>query len=81
MTIRERMVKRLTDNGMFAQDAETVLNTVQSDDSMRSMSGRWDHDTAGYPGETMAAIWYAVKTTAAEWIEANAPQAWYRSQF
>lgn len=79
MTIKAKIVELLVSHGMFEDDARTVLQELEKgNDSMR---GRWDEDTAAYPQPLLATLWYSAKVEALKWIDANCPNAWYRSMF
>jgi hypothetical protein len=81
MTIRQWAQTYLTDRGMWPQDAVTIIERMDADPALQSMNGRWDEDTSGYPPALLSALSFNLDLQAVIWIEANCPEAWYRSLF
>lgn len=79
MTIRELFAQRLDNCMMFPDDIKTILTLHEQDPAMSSMAGRWDDATEGYDESTLLTIWMNFQQTALKWIDANQPQAFYRS--
>lgn len=79
MTIREFLLKHLTDNGLWPDEAETVVQGYEQDE--KSMEGRWSDDIEGYPKVMWAALIVCVNGRAVRWIEANKPLHWAKPMF
>ena len=81
MTFKEYFVQKLEENGMFAADANAVIEQTIVAPEAESMQGRWNDDMAGYPPIMSKVLWLTVRLNALKWIDANAPQAWFRPMF
>lgn len=81
MSIENTMTQRLVQCGMFESQAKQVIELAKKEPSLSDMQGRWEDSDSGYPPALIAVTWFAVKQVALKWIDANLPQAWYRSQF
>ena len=79
VTVRELMLKRLHDNGMFEEQAEQVM--VMAEAGMESMKDNWNKPADGYPSVVINVTWISVKQFALQWIESNAPEAWFKAMF
>ena len=79
MKIREYAKDYLTKGGMFPNDADTVLATVEAE--TKQMVGRWDEDTEGYPSQLLAVLRFVLNRAALDWIDEHCPQAFYRAMF
>jgi hypothetical protein len=81
MTFKEAMINELTSRGMFPSQAEEVIEKQikeSKDDCVKSL---WNKDVSGYPDSMKNIMWMGVKKSAYEWIEVNAPEAWFRPMF
>ena len=81
MTFKNYFTKKLEENGMFASDAAAVIDQTIASPEAESMQGRWDDDMAGYPQIMTNIVWMTVRLNALKWIDANAPEAWFRPMF
>lgn len=81
MTFKEAMHKKLTEHGMFDNQASKVLEECMQHESTESMESRWDHDVRNYPEGIQISLWLIVRSRAAEWIKRNIPKAWFRPMF
>ena len=81
MTIHEFVVKHLTDNGMFPDQASAVFAAVETDKANESMAQRWNDQVEDYPKPLFAVILLVVNRKALDWIESNLPQAWFKPMF
>ncbi len=80
MTIRQKLEDYLYQRGMFPNQAKAVVDALISN-SDKSMEGRWDDEVEGYPPSLLAVLGMGLQHEALRWIDANCPQAWYRSLF
>ena len=89
MTIREFLLKNLTDNGLWPDEAEAVLaqyieNSIELDAKgvdCGPMRDRWNDDLEGYPDAMKAVLALGTHTEAVKWIDANKPKHWARLMF
>ena len=84
MTVRGALEQKLFEHGMFPAEAKAVMDRVVAQDAEKDaplMANRWSDAVSGYPPQLLVALWLAVKPHALEWIDANAPKAWYREAF
>ena len=81
MTIREKLLKLLCDNGLFEAEAQEVLKLYENGPLSESMKGRMDDDENGYPEMLMATVWVGIRSSAVTWIDENQPQHWARPMF
>ncbi len=86
MTIRELLVQHLRGKGLFEMQAtEVVTLHIDEDEKLpvgkSAMHGRWDDTLDGYPPQLMPVLFVGVDKTAAEWLDANLPNAWFRPLF
>ena len=80
MTIQEQMASQLIANDMFDSQAKQVMEKVVAE-QQETMSGRWQDDTSDYPAVMINTLWLIVKKTALDWLNENAPQAWFKPMF
>jgi hypothetical protein len=64
---------------MTPDEAKEVIDLVADDPGTSSVQDHWGDDVGGYPPEVLAALALHVRKRGLEWIEENAPEAWYRS--
>ena len=81
MTFREAMIQEMTKRGMFLQQAEQVIDKEIAENKNESMEGRWFENIHAYPEGLVNVVWVGVKQSAYEWIEENAPMAWFKPMF
>ena len=81
MTIEEKLVEMLIENGMFDTQAKEVMELIKSDEANETMQGRWRDAPGDYPEVMLAVLWLSTRIKALEWIDENVPQAWYRPMF
>ena len=81
MNIEDAIKEKLIENGMFESQADEVLSIAKDEELLGDMKGRWGDDVRDYPAFMMPVIWLSVKSVAAEWIEKNAPEAWFKPIF
>lgn len=80
-TFKSLMMEKLQENGLFEEQAATVILAAMKHDSLDNMMGRWNNDPSGYPAGLVNIVWSLVRKVAYEWICINAPQAWFRPAF
>ena len=81
MNIEQEMMKRLDGCGMFPDQAKAVIDMAREDECLTQMRQRWADECSGYPAGLIDVTWIAVRHVALKWIDANAPQAWFRPMF
>jgi len=81
MTFNEAMKNMMVENGMFPQQADSVLLLAKDHALLDTMKGRMDEQTDGYPPIMLPVVWVSMQAIALEWIEANLPNAWYKPMF
>jgi len=81
VTVEAKMKTLLEENGMFPEQADAVMELAKADESLKSMTGRWQDDEEGYMRPILTAVWVAVRRCAVQWIDENTPKAWYRPMF
>jgi hypothetical protein len=81
MTIRQVMTKYLTENGMFQDQADTVIKRYTETPIGDSMKGRWDEDSDAYPSQLMPVVIIGLRHEALTFIIEKCPQAWFRPMF
>lgn len=83
MTTKEKLKKFLTDNGMFEEQADAVLEVAipQIEALVPDYSFTWERPANEYPPVLYAVMLSIVKEEAVKWIDANLPMAWYRPMF
>lgn len=84
MTIRELFVEYLDARCMFPSQIEGVIQLAtrpEEEGGVRIMSERLDTDISNYPPEMRDVLIFAIRQLALEWIDKNAPHAWYRELF
>ena len=77
-TFRKKATQYLINNGMGEGDAKSVIEIVYSD---KDIDFKWDDKTSDFPDAVLNVVLFCVRQTALEWIDANAPKAWYREMF
>ena len=83
MTIREKMIELLCENGMWPKDAPVVIDEMLAarEEGDPSHAVRWDGPTDQYPPQLLAVLWMSVRAAGLKWIDANCPEAFYRPMF
>jgi len=76
MTIREKLVDLLFQNGIFENDAKEIVQSYIDCSMGQAMEGRWDDEVEGYPIATISVLWAGTKAMALEWISKNCPSHW-----
>ena len=84
MTIQEKLISMLVNNGMFESQAlEVIENSKKSINTLvEDYTIDFDKDASDYP-DIIYNIWYTgiIKKEALNWIDKNKPLAWYREMF
>jgi len=80
LTLYGKMHKELINNGMFDTQAKKVMRKVM-EEQKELIGGRWQDSASDYPEATVNTLWLSVKMSALEWINENAPQAWFKPMF
>ncbi len=76
-TVRKKLELMLIERGMYEDEATAVMDIV-----VKQVDDKWDLPAVHYPNEFYAAMFLSyVNPAALEWIDKNAPDAWYRDMF
>ena len=81
MTIRQWAEKYCLDRGMSPDEANHVIDRVVADPGAVPLRDAWGQEASGYPKIVLAPLAAYVRRHAIRWIEENAPEAFYRSNF
>ncbi len=83
MTTKEKLVDMLFNHGMSEDPAKEVVELAIPKIEQASPDSEitWDRPAGEYPDVMYNIFWLTLKETALEWIDKNAPQAWYRACF
>lgn len=80
LTVKERMIKKLIEEGLWDEDAVTILDEYIADfEGVRDV--QWNSPSVGYPAVAYSAMWISLKPYVLRWIDKNAPRAFYRETF
>ena len=79
MTIRQLLELNLTKKGLWPEEAKAVVAEMESTEE--AMKGRWDEDSAAYPGVLMDVLRVSANATALKWIDTNHPKHFARLMF
>lgn len=75
MTIQQKLEQSLVDNGMWPQQANTVIEAMKEED--RAMEGRWSEDENAYPPMMITVLFLTAKNKALLWAKENCPDAYF----
>ena len=83
ITVRDFFTGRLEENGMFENEAKEVLELAipKVEEMVPGYNITWDRPKNEYPEAIYTIMWNVIKEVALEWIEENAPEAWYKAMF
>lgn len=81
VTFEQRVTEQLVASGLFPDQAGEILSRAKVDLSLKAMVDRWNETTEDYPDVVFTALWLSIERIALQWIDANAPQAWFRPLF
>lgn len=81
MTIREKMTKRLENHGLWPEEANSVMELMIANESLKNMKTRWNDDCEGYSTQLFSAVWFAIRKSAIQWIDTNKPKHFSRAMF
>lgn len=81
MTIEQWVKDYLYNCGMFEDQCEQVVELMKADSANNVMSDRWDDEIDGYPVQMKSVLMLAVKRSGLQWVDENAPDAWFRAMF
>jgi hypothetical protein len=81
MTLEEKVKKQLTSLGMSDEQAQGVIDLSKTKEPLEYFKNKWDlrvdEDIKGW----LDILWIYIETVALEWIELNAPDAWFKPLF
>lgn len=72
---------------MVERDAQEIIASIKNAAAdnplhpLASLANIWGEQIEGYPNELKGAVLLAAFYSVVEWIDANCPNAWYRSLF
>jgi hypothetical protein len=82
MTFREICRKHLVDNGLFEDQAEAALATLDEEAAKEPECTRTlNRDASDYPPSVAEIYLVKARHAAAEWIRANMPKHWALGMF
>lgn len=83
MNTREKFESMLIENGMFENQAKEVMDVAIPvlDNMVSDYKFTWDRPAEEYPDVIYNICFMSIKPIALEWIEKNAPMAWYKPMF
>lgn len=81
MTISEKLLKMLDENGVFENEAKAIVERYTQHPLGAAMRGRMNDQLNNCPASVMVATWMGVKKVAVEWMDENCPEHWARSMF
>ena len=81
VTFFDAMKSRLSENGLFDEHVNAIMEIAIKDESLSNMNGRWGDDVDGYPGMMTHITYRIIEPIAYKWICENIPQAWFRPAF
>jgi len=80
-TIEQRLRKNLSEQGVFDEQIDEIMQRVKSAPENASMAQRWNDLASDYPPTIMSLAWFSTKRHALEYIDEKCPQAWFRPLF
>jgi hypothetical protein len=81
MTLKQAILKRLYDHGLFEDQAQAVFDLMIVAPENKEMADRWNDMVEDYPPAIYALAWMSAKQCAVQWIDANKPKHWARPVF
>lgn len=81
MTVRELMIKRLVDLGLWPDQAEGVIEAARVHKMFSGLGLRWSTPVDEYPASLATVVWISVRAVAREWLAEHAPGHWVRPMF
>ena len=81
MTIEEKLIEMLINNGMDDVQAKQVMERVKAAKANAAMTQRWSDAVEDCPEDLFKPLWISTEDHALEWIDANLPLAWFRPMF
>jgi hypothetical protein len=82
-TIKGKLIKMLTKNGMFESQAEEVMKLAipQLNKVTEDYNVNFEDCESTYPQAIYNVFFMSIKPIAFKWIEENKPMAWYKPMF
>tara|TARA_R110000850_G_scaffold32558_1_gene89718 strand:- start:682 stop:939 length:258 start_codon:yes stop_codon:yes gene_type:complete len=82
-TIKSKLQDKLTGMGMFESQAKQVMDLAipKMNDIVDDYNIDFNDPSDTYPEAIYSVLFMTVKITALEWIEENAPMAWFKPMF
>ena len=77
MTIRNKLLEELVSHGLWEEEANTILDTLENDTP--PMTGRWHEDANNYPPQMFTVLFILVKAAAVKYIDENCPNHFART--
>ena len=81
VTIENKIKEILVSHGLLEKQAAAIVEMVKADEANEAMERQWKDDAEGYPSVLLSALWHSVERCALQYIDANCPEAWFRSLF
>jgi hypothetical protein len=83
MTVKEKLISMLVANGMFENQAKEVIELAipKLNELVEDYNITFEAPSKQYP-DMIYNLWYiTIKPIALDWINKNAPMAWYKEMF
>ncbi len=83
MTVREKLKQIICDNGMFAQQAQKIMDISVPiiDEFSDDYEIQWENDSEFYSDEMYDFLFSMVKPEVLKWIDEHIPSVWSRENF
>lgn len=83
MNTREKFEEMLVNNGLFPDDAKSIMEVAmpEIDKQVENYKFTWDRPASEYPDVIYNVVFLSIKPIALKWIEENRPMAWFRPMF
>lgn len=81
VTVEDKLKEMLFNHGLFENQATTIVEMVKADKANEATERRWEDNVEDYPSVFLSALWLSVQDCALQYIDANCPEAWFRSLF
>jgi len=80
MTFLEKIQEMMRERGMLDSQIHEVMPVIL-DTKELAMVGRWEDDIDGYPEIGINLLWRCIQPIVYEWLQENAPNAWFLMVF
>lgn len=83
MTVKEKIIKMLTDRLLSDRQAESIMESAMPhvDHLIKDYKMTWNSPADQYPNLMYGTLWMVIKPIAYKWIDRNLPEAFFKSMF